>query len=560
MSTENLLRLLVITSRPLLDAHGKPITLLDVAEERRRIHTALQAAHAAVHVEYVPHATTGAVKTALRDTWDIVHFTGHGTIDGHLALENEFGEAHVLSPRETAQLLSESRARLVVLSACHSEIIARALHKAGIPALVAIDARVPIADRAATIFAEHFYNALARGWTIGEAFHDAQESVALDAQVGDKHPPLDDDGKPETPWSQRFTLIGDVGDVGAQLIAPQPIAPQPTAPQPTAPAQFIAPLPIGNLRERNANFVGRAQEIVKIVKTFDGKGVLSNAPTPRVAIHGTGGIGKTELAKAVAWWYVERGKVDAVLWASASRDEGEFVLRDLGSLLAIAMRAFRLPVTEQSAFDEQKRAVRDFCATHRTLFLLDNWETLESRARKEIWDFVLSLPAPSTSLRATRILVTSRDTLPSKDAYNYELDTLTIEDGARLFLNIARNAGYFDRNLKLSKEDAAILSKIVERLGGYPLAIEVVAGQTQSRALADIWRDLLQIPKNVLENRDELTGEPRGVWTSLGFSYEVLPVREQTLFRRMGGIPGAGARGRCSGDCRGCDRGPTTDD
>jgi tetratricopeptide (TPR) repeat protein len=78
------------------------------------------------------------------------------------------------------------------------------------------------------------------------------------------------------------------------------------------------------------------------------------------------------------------------------------------------------------------------------------------------------------------------------------------------------------------------LSAIVERLGGYPLAIEVVAGQTESRTLGDIWNDLVKIPKNVLEGKDELTGEPRGVWTSLGFSYTVLPAPAQTLFCRMG--------------------------
>ncbi len=124
--------------------------------------------------------------------------------------------------------------------------------------------------------------------------------------------------------------------------------------------------------------------------------------------------------------------------------------------------------------------------------------------------------------------------LPARDARNYELDTLTPQDGAQLFLNIARNAGYFDRNPRLSNEELAILSAIVERLGGYPLAIEVVAGQTESRTLDDIWNDLVKMPKNVLEGKDELTGEPRGVWTSLGFSYKVLPAPAQTLFCRMG--------------------------
>jgi len=61
----------------------------------------------------------------------------------------------------------------------------------------------------------------------------------------------------------------------------------------------------------------------------------------------------------------------------------------------------------------------------------------------------------------------------------------------------------------------------------------VVAGQTISRTPEDIWEDLQRVPRDVLEGKDELTGEPRGIWTSLDLSYNVLPEPEQTMFRRM---------------------------
>lgn len=510
MSSEGPLRILVITSRPLVDATDNPISLLDVEEERRRISIGLKRAGVAARVHFLPEATTGEVKTALRDNWDVVHFTGHGTEDGRLVLEDGLGAAHFLSKQETAQLFTGQQAPLVVLSACHSQIIGQGLLGVGVATVVAVDASKPIADRAAIIFAEHFYSALAKGWSIQRAFDEAQRAVALDRDVGDSNPPLDSHGQPEQTWSERFRLIGETD----RTIA-------------ASEGQYLESgarrRVDGNLRTRNENFVGRAKEISSVVKAFD------REDARRVALWGAGGLGKTELSQAVAWWYAERDKVDAVLWASASRDEGEYKLRDLASLLSIAGRVFKLPISEQSNFDEQKQVVRGFFDAHSGLLILDNWETLEGRDRGELWKFVLSLS------EATRVLVTSRDVLPAKDARNLELDTLAPDDAVELFVNVARNAGYFDRNPHLSGDEMAILSSICDRLSGYPLAIEVVAGQTVSRSLSEIWTDLRNVPKNVLEGKDENTGEPRGVWTSLDLSYNALASDdEKSMFRQMG--------------------------
>jgi tetratricopeptide (TPR) repeat protein len=267
--------------------------------------------------------------------------------------------------------------------------------------------------------------------------------------------------------------------------------------------------------------VGRAKEIVDVVKAFDER------HSRRVCIYGSGGLGKTELAKAVARWYTERERVDAVLWASASSVEGEYKLRDLASLLAIAARVFHLPITDQSMFEVQKTVVREFLAAQRALVLLDNWEAIDPQLRREVWNFALSLPD------TVSVLVTSRDVLPPRDARNLELDTLLPQDAADLFLKTARNAGYFDRDPHLRDEEIAILHSVCERLNGYPLAIEVVAGQTLSRTLDGIWVDLQRVPLSVLEGKDELTGEARGVWTTLDLSYDVLPPNERRLFERM---------------------------
>ncbi len=498
------LRILVITSRPMITEHGNPIDLLDVEKERRRIADGLRKSGIAARVRFLAEATTNATKDALRDEWDVIHYTGHGTADGCLVLENGTGVAHFLTAEETAQLFAASETPLVILSACYSETIGRGLIAAGVPSVIAIDAATPIADEAAIIFAEHFYKAMARGWTVQRSFTDARQTVALDSKVGDKNPPLDRSGEAETPWSERFTLLGD----GAR----QMTVSEGEYREPDARVQE-------NLREYGY-FVGRAREISDVAKAFDGG-------ASRVTLWGPGGVGKTALSRAVARWHAEREKVGVVMWTSAGRDERQHRLRDLASLLAIASRSFEIGVTEQSNFEEQKRAVRDFLESHDAMLILDNWETIEPDNRLDLWDFVLSLS------NRVRVLVTSRDVLPAKDARNIELKPLAMDDAVWLFAQVARNAGYFDRNPNLSEEDIGILYAICERLSGYALAVQVAAGQTVSRALGEIWDDLRRYPKAVLEGIDELTGEPRGVWTSLDLSYKVLSDEEKAMFRRM---------------------------
>jgi hypothetical protein len=106
----------------------------------------------------------------------IVHFAGHGN-DGGICLEDDEGMNQLLSKEQLSMLfsLSAGRLRLVVLNACLSAPQAERL---GQIVDYVVGTRTSIADDVAVRFTAHFYQALAVGKTVREAFHQASGKLA----------------------------------------------------------------------------------------------------------------------------------------------------------------------------------------------------------------------------------------------------------------------------------------------------------------------------------------------------------------------------------------------
>jgi len=141
--------------------------------------------------------------------WDIVHITGHGSSDGRLWFEDQYGVAQPVTAQNVVQMLGAHIPPVVVLSLCYSgKALPDALLKAGVRAVVAIDQDEPIPDLAAIYFNQTFYSQLAQGKSVREAFQRAQTVVRIDSQVGNEafHPRP---GESEKPYSERFELRGD---------------------------------------------------------------------------------------------------------------------------------------------------------------------------------------------------------------------------------------------------------------------------------------------------------------------------------------------------------------
>ena len=100
---------------------------------------------------------------------DIVHFSGHGSTAHELIFLNKTGEAHPVSAEKLSDLFSvlKENIRCVILNACYSEGQAQAIAK-HIDCVVGMSDA--IGDDSAIVFAEHFYQALAYGKSVQDAF------------------------------------------------------------------------------------------------------------------------------------------------------------------------------------------------------------------------------------------------------------------------------------------------------------------------------------------------------------------------------------------------------
>jgi hypothetical protein len=110
----------------------------------------------------------------------IIHFSGHGTGEDGIVLEDDTGKAHLV-PTDALErlfkLFSNKGLECVLLNACFSEVQADAISK-HIPYVVGM--KKGIGDKAAIIFASAFYDALAATETVDFAFDLACTAIQME--------------------------------------------------------------------------------------------------------------------------------------------------------------------------------------------------------------------------------------------------------------------------------------------------------------------------------------------------------------------------------------------
>ncbi|MFY9620639.1 MAG: CHAT domain-containing protein [Pyrinomonadaceae bacterium] len=106
----------------------------------------------------------------------VIHFAGHGSQEG-IFLEDNEGRSSPLTKAQLADLIKSSgeHVRLVVLNACFSALQAEAMRES---VDFVVGTKVAVPDDLAVVFVAHFYEALAVGNSVRDAYQKTQNKLA----------------------------------------------------------------------------------------------------------------------------------------------------------------------------------------------------------------------------------------------------------------------------------------------------------------------------------------------------------------------------------------------
>jgi DNA-binding SARP family transcriptional activator len=293
-----------------------------------------------------------------------------------------------------------------------------------------------------------------------------------------------------------------------------------TGPDAPLPLPLPVPVPVVAPAQLPADlfaFVGRHRELARLNSLLD-DGAQSSATVEIAAIDGMAGIGKTALA--VHWAHRAADRFpDGQLYANLRGfDPGgvamspEDALRGFLETLGVAPQ--RIPAD----FGAQASLYRSMLNGRRILVLLDNVRDIEQ---------VLPLLPGSPGCL---VLITSRNRLPgliaAHGAHAVSLDTLPADEARQA---MALRLG----SARLAAEPDA-LAEIIDRCGGLPLAMAVVA------ARATVYEDLplAEIASELRDARTRLDalsadGAAADVRAVFSWSYRLLSVPARRLFRLL---------------------------
>ncbi|HYY19459.1 MAG TPA: NB-ARC domain-containing protein, partial [Streptosporangiaceae bacterium] len=276
------------------------------------------------------------------------------------------------------------------------------------------------------------------------------------------------------------------------------------------------------LSHARTTFVGRSEAVDKVA------GLLGQYRL--VTVTGPGGVGKTRLAGEVIRQVA--GRFADGVWVAelAAVAEPSQVPATIATVLGLHQAA-GVPIAD---------ALAARLARQQLLLILDNCEHVLD-AVAEVCATVLQ------SADDIRILATSREQLGLPEEARYRLPPLTLpgpdgpgaqasRDQAEAVTLFVERARQVDPDLALDGEAGAAVARLVQRLDGMPLAIELAAARVEALGLGQM---LERLDGQLLTSANRAApARQRSLEAAVDWSYQLLTKPGQRVFRYLSVFPG----------------------
>jgi hypothetical protein len=155
-----------------LASNPADISRIRIDEELREIEERISLGSHRDRFELISHFAVrprDLTRALLKHQPHILHFSGHGSTSAGIVLEDNDGKTKIVAAADIAELLSiiKDNLRVVVLNSCYSALQASGIAES-IDCVIGMNDKV--GDRSAIIFSASFYESLAFGRSINEAF------------------------------------------------------------------------------------------------------------------------------------------------------------------------------------------------------------------------------------------------------------------------------------------------------------------------------------------------------------------------------------------------------